>query len=696
LLLAERIKSAWPSGPAKWPAVAALISATVLLVDLAYLYGVRFAGFVHSDSAGLVLYASALVRSGLPITPAWYYPNGDVWLLGPQLFVLPFLGIWGVSVRTLFAATLLGFAAQIVMLVVAYRKLGGRGWAAVLATSLTLVAWSRLHITFVYVELAYGFNAALYACLFALQAHLFAHAEEHARAGEQTAAAAPARRALRLAWVASAGLVFVLGAQNPVRVLAFVVVPVLLACAWPFRGVSLRARAIAASAPAIGLVAAKATYSLVLRPYVTFSNPSGHIAFAFRDVAGIAANARTIAAGVLLQAGDVSAIGLGAIVSLAAFLASIVIVARHAIGRAPSPLRFACVAVVAQLVAVGFPMLVGNLVLNTHSTRYLMPTLLVMLGLAAVIAVKTVVELEPRASRTETRLAWAFVALAPLSACVSMTRLIRSYSLESESGQFAHTDAHRELADELVRRGLREGFATYWNAHLVTILSHGATKVCPVNFGGSVIPYRWNTDTWCFDATHLPDRFFVVNAASERASATPAIEASLDGASERFRVGEGKDAFDVAVFDTAKTPKGWLTPPIPDGDDLRLPLHVGALHPQVRRGLAREEGGHLVPTGEEGNVTFGPFLHLGPGTYHLRWIGHAVSDTGALGFDVAIDGGKEVLGERTVEVSAMPRPNDGDLAVLELHLARKASDVELRVFSKRGGRAALEGFELTR
>lgn len=662
---------------AAWLRVSIAVVAAVLVFDFVYLYLLKFDDFVHSDAAVTAIMAKGALARRLPVDVDWYFANGDVWLFAPHLYAMPLVAIWGISVSTLLAAVMFGFALEVVALMWSFTKLGGDRRAAVLGTALTLVAWSRLHILFVYVELSYGFVATLYVLLFATHALLFHRL---------------ASRPSSLAWAGCAIFTFIASAQNPLRAVVFAVAPLMVAFAWPWRGMDVRARAIGAAVPITGLVAAILLQKLVLQPFLAYSVPSGHLDFVIRDGAGIASNAANMARGGVALVGDLSSFAVWSAFGLALLALSLVLVVRHALSRTPTPLRFVCVAALVQLCAVGGPMLVGNLVVNPVSIRYLIPSLLTVLGLGGVIAVQLV-----RESRA---LGLAFCALAPIAATLTTLRVIGSYSLaqESTTGQFAHSASHQQLADELTARSLRHGFATYWNAHLVTLLSRGNAKTCPVNFANIVLPYRWNTDTWCYDAKVLPDRIFVVGTADERATATPAIEATLGTPVERFSVG---DTFFVSVFRTADVSDRWLLPPLPEPERLRFPLRVEASHPQVRVGdHATLEGGKIVANGEEGVLSFGPYVDLPAGDYRLRWIGAPLNDAGELGFDVTATGAARQLAEKSIAMNSIAAGGggEGDRTIVELsfRLPKRTSGVELRTFSRGGARVALAAFELSR
>jgi len=666
--------------------LSAAAAVAVLLLDVVYIYGIRFRSFVHSDAAATVLVALGAIRGRLPIDFDWYVPNGDLWVFAPHIYAMPFVGLWGVRVETLLAALLVGFAVQMAALLWSYWRLGGGRYGALLGVALSLIAWSRLHVLFVYVELSYGFVATVYTLLFTSFALL-----SNEVCGTESKRAS---RRIATLWLTCALCVGIVALQNPTRAAVFVIAPMMVASVWPFRTIKRRSRLVAGVAPLAGVAAATVVRNYLLQSRISVATPTGHIDFEVRSLTDIGRNVIELGRGLRGLVGDVNSVGPGSVSGVLLLVLALVLVATHAFQREFSLLRIVCITCLAQLAAVSGPLLIGNLVVNSLSIRYLMPSLLLLLGLAAIVASQLIGK---GASGPIRRIAIGYFGLAPLAAVLSTLAVVGPFRLEgqSDSGQFAHADEHQSLADALTQRGLRHGFATYWNAHLLTLLSRGFAKTCPIHFGGQLAPYRWNTDTWCFDATRLPDRIFVVASAMERASATAASAASMAPALERFEVGE----FEVSVYGTKAMPEQWLAPPIVDGGEVRLPLQIEASHPQIRLGSqARLDGRRIVATGEEGTVCFGPYLDLPVGNYTLRWFGTFIGETkGGLGFDVRASKDGSMLSERSIDTKSLDR-SVGNRLLVELHfsLARTTTGIEFRVFSRGGARVALERIEVSR
>lgn len=668
------------SGPtSRWPRLFVLGVAVAFVVNALQIYGTKLAPSIHSDNAIGILVAAKTLASGSPILRDWYYTNGEVWVFGPQLYALIPVALWGVGTKTLFATILVGFVLEILLLYWSYGALSRDVTARVLATCLTLLAWSRMHLLFVYLDLAYGYYATLFAFVFALLAHAVARRLEGGRTTRLLAAA------LALTTLASL--------QQPIRGLVFLVGPLLACFAWPFRGVPVRLRAVFGGGVLACWAASYLVYRFLLVQTLLFSIPSGHNAFAFRDPSGILSNAKLLAEGFLGLVGN----GGGHWSTLPGLLilgvAAVLVTREVFASRDWSALRFVCIATLVQLVLVAGPLVTGNLVINDGSIRYLMPSFLIILGLGALIAMRNLAAQAPL-SRRRGAAAATLVALAPVAAVLAIVHVRPVENLEGNGGQWAHRRAHADLARALTDRGLRHGFSTYWNANLTTLLSNGIAKTCSVHFtGGGLLPYRWHTDTECFDAARLPDRVFVLNRMDEREIAAPALRAMPEPL-EQFAVGA---EFDVRVYRTSNMPLEWMQLPLPEADQLRFPLRLQATHPLLRRGHATVSGESVVGDGEAGAILFGPYdLALPKGRYRVRWMGSGVPSPGSLHFDVAAGGGAATLAASDHPSERFLAIAHAELTTLAFALSRPTSGFEFRIFSVDGGKVALDALVLER
>jgi hypothetical protein len=650
--------------PDVFRAVLALTVAT-LAAQIVYVYLVRFRQFVHSDTAALVLLGKSAIDAHAVIPTRWYWGNGDVWLFGAPIAAGP-VALLGVGIETLRVTSVLVFVLELGVFTYCYRLLTKSTLVSVLAAAVTLLGISRLHLLFVYVELGYGFITMEFFAIFVLLAEA-------------------ARTRSRRRWIVALALVFLVAASNPTRFLMYGLAPIFLAVAWPWRGLALRDRATMAAIVTGTWGVAWATYRFAFPRLVTFSPEAGHDRFAIKDLAGIAENAALYGRGLIALSGESGGLRLAALPGLVFVFGAIALVVVYVLEhRVASPLGFVAVAQLGQFGALSVPMLLGNLMLNPLSGRYLLPAVLPMLGMSVVLARDALL-----ADGMRRALARAWLVLAPALGLLALGRMIGA-SLEAANAQWSNRAGHLAVANELIARNLRHGFASYWNASLVTLLSEGRARTCPATVGDEgIFPYKWGVDSGCFDRANIGDRVYFVAAAEQRESFTRATTKAFGPAAERFEAG----GFEVMIFESSHLDWEWLDLPLPAGDAIRFPLVLPASHPAIRHGNVVREGRTLVATGTNGNVVFGPYVDLPAGDYRIRWLGAGIDSPGDVAFD-AYAGDAGHLGD--FRIAAKDLVGRDELASLSFTLPRPTRAVELRVHSGEGGRVVLRELRIER
>lgn len=655
----------------RWLRVVFAATVLVFVAVAVYIYAFQFSARLHPDDAVMLLLAEKHLQAKSLVVADWYYGNGEIWVLAPQLIALLPVAVLGVGPASLWISLVIGFVLQLAVFVKSYLRLAGRLWIAVLAAMATSMAWSIWHVDYVYVQLAYG----LVTCFCVLLFTMFAHLAER-----------PSDR--RWWWhLAGAGmLVGVIAVQSPTRALLYYVVPLVVGCMWPWRTFPVRRRLALAGAAVAGWMLAYVFYSWVLSRLVTFSIPRGHTVFVIGGLVRIKANLGLIGHGLIVMCGGGES-SARAVPGLLLVAGAFALVIREVFAsRAVTALRFVCVIVLAQLGGVLVPLIIGSLLTDIESVRYLMPSVLAVFGLAVVIAVRTVGE---TANVWARRVAIGWLVVMPLAALVAALDTTPRTPLKYVR---PNGEELARVADELVKRGLTYGFSINVAANLLTLHSNGEARTCPLHFRHVMMPHRWLADTACVEAARVPDRFFVVadRAESERAS----IRATLGPELERFDVGE---TYDVFVYQ--RTPAmsfEWLGLPVTDGELATFPMHLPATHLQFVRvpKATTIEAGDLVATGKEGTLIYGPYLALPKGRYEASWIGNAVESAGQISFRVTL-GGSKVLATRTLDVKTLPR-NRAEVVRLSFKLARPGDGIELVVDSTAGARISLHELVIER
>ena len=656
-----------PLPPQRWLVAVLGVTALVFAGVAIYVYAFRFFDWLESDAAVTAVLGAKALAARSPIVTDWYYANGDVWGISPHLIAMAVVAILGLSPVSLLITVVIGFAIELAVLVKVYARLAGERWVALLAAMVTLMAWSNAHVAFGYIQLAYGFLTMLYLLTFVWFGGL------------------AAGRPPRWQWLAAGALVAALAVQNPVRALAFIVGPILVASAWPWRGLPLRRRAALALAALAGLAAAFAVYKHVLTPLVAFSAVRGHVDFAFVRGAGeLGHNLSFLVQGLALLCGGGDEPGLRSAPGVLLLAGSFALVVREALrSRELTALRLVCVVVLAQTGIVLVPLVSGNLLVDLPSVRYLIPSLLEVFGLAVILAARALGEAAPRWPR---RVAVAWLAAVPLAAIAAIPDV-----RPPAPKLYVWPDAVEldRIADEVVRRGLTRGYASVLSASLLTLDTGGAALVCPIYFRDFIMPQRWLADTACFDRATVPERFFIVADQDEMSRA--GVRAVLPPPPETFRVGP---SYEVYVYETAGAPMAWLELPLPSEDARAFPLRIPATHLQLRRGKATAEGGRLVATGETGPIVYGPYITLPRGRYTVRWYGSGIASPGEVKCLVTAEA-KDTLVERSQLAAKLPA-GPGPLCEATFRLPRSRGAIELVLYSQDGGRAALDEIVIER
>ncbi|MBL0220212.1 MAG: hypothetical protein IPQ07_40870 [Myxococcales bacterium] len=636
-----------------------LATALVFTGVAVYLYAFRFFAWLESDAAVAALLAAKVLHAKSPVVTDWYYANGDVWFLGPQLLAVLPVAIFGAIPASLLIAILIGFGLELVVLVKVFARLGGERWIAVFAAMVTMMAWSNAHVAYSYIQLAYGFVTCLYLVSFQLCAGLAE--DERPR---------PWRLAL------AALLIALISAQNPTRGLVYVVAPLLAACAWPWRAFPTRRRLVIAAAVIVGWALAYALYTWVFARVVSFSIPRGHLEFVIGGIGRIKANLVMLGRGLSVLCASGTEAGVRAIPGALLILGALVLLCREAFAsRAFTALRMFAVVIFAQLLCVLVPLLIGNLLDGPEAVRYLMPSLLSMFGLAVVIAIRT---LAAAGSAWGRRVAIGWLITVPLAAMVAAAD-----TPPPKPRPYLWPDAAElsRVADELVRRGLTHGFSVNLGANLLTLDSGGAALTCPVDFRDAVLPLRWLTERRCFDPAVMPERFYVV--AYQNETDPRAIHATFPHELERFAVGE---TYEVYVFRTSELSPAWFSLPILDGALATFPMRIPATHLQLTRDQAIVDAGEVVATGAPGTVLSGPGFDLPKGVYTATWIGSGLPSAGQTTFSVTMR--RKVIAQTALEANAA-RTARGELTRLSFTLDRPRKGISFVIESAGGGRVSL-------
>ncbi len=377
-------------------------------------------------------------------------------------------------------------------------------------------------------------------------------------------------------------------------------------------------------------------------------------------------------------------LGLRAVPGALVLAGAFALVIREALrSRALTALRFVCAIVLVQTAIILLLLVAGNLLVDTESSRYLMPSMVEALGLAAILAVRA---LDDAARRWLRGGAIAWLVAVPV---VAVAAIPGTAPPLAQRYVWPDTDELAKLSGAIVERGLTRGYAIVQGANLLTVDTGGKALVCPIHFEGIIWPERWLTSTECFAKRTVPDRFFIVVDRDEHSRA--AVRATLAAPAEVFSVGA---AYEAWVYRTADVSLAWLDLPLPSNDRSVFPLHVAATYPQIRRGKVAVDGNRLVATGETGPVVYGPYIQLPRGNYTVTWRGNGIPSVGEVKF-LAVAGGQDILDQSRFLPSELPT-TPGPMGRLRFKLLEPRDLIEFMVYSQDGGRVALDELVIER
>lgn len=663
----------------------------VFVASVAALVYYLFRGYLadfHSDSAVKNLLAQEVIREGTYFPSDWNYVNGDLWVLFGQVPIIPLLPFFKN-----------GYALHAV---------SGLVSSAVVLLSLWLVSamairgfWIRFAIVTVF---AGGVSAMMAENLFGQISYgnvLFIAALT-LYFGWRWLEAISVKEGI--AWGMSFGILVLLAFWgNPQRAAAYDAAPMLAAiAAWAYaRGPlatwrpGLRRWAPSRSAwRAIGLLAILVTSAgtgalFHVISIASVNNIDGAGAARWLDFSGMERNLWFSLQGALgifggLPPADGRVISLAGIYFALRFVSILILLLLMPIAivrllgdSRPSAKMFGA------FVGTGLAVFVFLQVTTTTpdmsdpitSARYMLPSL--AMGVIAVAALA-----EAKGFRSMSGAAGWLLIVVLLSSLISplnpFSRIYRDYQ---------KSPAQR-LAAELERQGLEYGYATYWNAGSVTVLSGGDTHVRQINMvDGLPMPYRHLSSNHWYRPEAWQGRTFLALRDGEREGLDQGRFFSLVGRAEReFRF----EDMTIWVF------PGNIAAGLPDWNraqsvhaDLRVTISPASSH---AIGSPLEENGRWVLSargGESGFLHFGPYMNLPAGRYEIGFDMRAESASKPGYVDVVSEMGKRELARANI-----PPLQDGVLKVAFELGPGGAGGVEFRVHSSGTGALQLRGITI--
>ncbi|MFI4970613.1 MAG: hypothetical protein ACHP7D_10440 [Lysobacterales bacterium] len=460
---------------------------------------------ISSDAAATLLLARHMLNTHAWLPPDWYYANGDIWIVGPQLFALPFVAYWGVTPLALACANALGLGCVFGSALVLARVICRRTAAAALVAVSCIALYSHFQREFVVMQLSYGWMAAKLMLLLSLVVLWMRSAE---------GAAARSRRLALLAGYAA--LLTVWAAENPLRPAAYLVIPLAASLAVnTARQPASRHRAgVLAVATLLAMIAGwllhrRLAASLLMAP--------GLEAFRLAPVAEWPLHLRLLAEGMRhIYGGD----PLGAPQALmldrmlgwvraASVPCLLMLFVREGLMRASAPttarlpVQVAC----AGIGVVTAALVAGSIMVDAVSARYLIPVWMLALVVLAAACVRNIA--------TWPWLAGLLTLAFPLGGLVNAMNIRNAHSSVDAAG-LPHPPALDAAIAALNGSGFTHGFASHRYANAIDVRSGDKLRACDLLVAPEVRPLRFFNARACFDRVLYADGFFVLLAPEMR------------------------------------------------------------------------------------------------------------------------------------------------------------------------------------
>lgn len=456
-----------------------LVSLLLLWATITYVcifVAFDFKNIFHSDAAVKSILADLALRQGHVIPTHWVFANGDTLTMTPYVFAVPLTALIGMSYTANMLAAMMGYASLLGAAWFCTRKILGAGNQAAIA-SMALIAstLSAASLEFIVSQGAYSLYSAAALALFAL-----------------LAIRSPGK------WAAAGmfALAFLLACTNPKRALVMVFAPGLMAlavAAWfsgaqRMRAVSASLRSTAVMALLAGATVGGAVYFLAIVPNIANYNAAASVRLAPPEV---------ILQSIAQMPGDWFRYFLinrpwtelsGPVKLLQLLVWSIVTAILIApgwiivTGRGSDRLKYFAWLCYALLASGILPLVITQgLYWSALELRY--ATLGALVGF--IVLAGAIDEWSPTV-KTASRLVLLTFSIVAVATAAMWPSL---YKPENADAHGVSLNDREQLIALLKSKHVGTALGTYWNSHVISVLSDGSVMVHPVTYGDRLSPF---------------------------------------------------------------------------------------------------------------------------------------------------------------------------------------------------------------
>ena len=659
-------------------ATIALLALNALLIVYFVCFG--YESYFHSDAAVKNLLAGEILETGHFFPPDWNYVNGDLWIVFGHVFILPLL-LFFKNGYALHAASGLATSALILAAAWAVSGVASRSpltrlvFVVIVASGISGVVAEEL-----YGQVSYG-SIFCIACFNVYFSWRFLQAEGR---GRWTWGSALAIAMVLVFW------------SNPQRAVASYMLPIVVAT-MVYSGVSLgrtglhwNARATRGAAMLALLLLGSAIGSVLhawilegvnnapgagYARWLTFDGVIKNAGYTIEGLLSVLGGVPTAARPVMSMAGLYEGVRLlGGCVVL---LLTPAILWRSLRDRNDG-VRFMGVFTLVSaslFVFLHVTTTIPDMTDPVTTSRYLVPAVLFCLLLLVVSVMDSRGNLLPR-------------LLGGGALLVLMTSAISPNNPLSLGLTGRHHDPRTQLIALLESNGLEYGYASFWNAGALSVLSDGEVKVRQVTIEqGIPMPMRHlSSDRWYRPSAWSGKTFLLLKDAEAAAMNWDLLASYAGQPVQKLRF----DDFGIYVFprNLAEVLPNWN---VDLSGPLAIPLSATSPRTVGRYVAAGTHAAIVAGKGESGYVHFGPYMRLPPGRYR------ATFDVEAIGAGRASFGVVDVTSQQSAKVHASNGIAKAGKQRLELQftLDRTVTDLEMRVFASGEGELKLLGISLS-
>lgn len=647
----------------------------------------NYQGYFHSDSAVKNLLAQEIYETGQYFPTDWYYVNSDLFVLFGHTYILPLLPFFSNSfslhaVSGIISATLILMGTWCVADMLTESYLGRLLSVVVVSSGISGFMAENL-----YGQVSYG---AMYyiTCFIIFFAWRFLNEESKVR------------------WAWGAGMATFVGLafwSNPQRAVASYGLPLVVAGVvyiaielrqsggrWStqaFRGISLLSLFF------IGAAAGVALHLLIIRGVNNISGTGfarwlpldemlKNVGYTLQGIlfifGGIPTASRTVVS--LLGAYDATRL-ISAITLIVLLPYGLVMVLR---GQNKGTLFFSVFTLVLALLALFLQITtsIPDMSNPFQSARYLaLPSLLLLLLFIAIV-VGGKLNWHNRVAGSVALFVLATGAFSSL-----MSSDVNNQSSWGISGKIQ--DNRTRLIKYLASNGLHYGYASYWNAGTLSVLSSQQVRVRQIRVDkGLPIPMRHlSSERWYRPSAWVGETFLLLHENESKTVNWDLLAAYHGKPTRELRFGDRQ----IYVFPNN------IAIGLPNWDQrfktpVRFYVFPQSLHNVGRYIVAGKQAALVADKGEAGYLLFGPYISMLPGSYKVSFdveaTGYGVSDFGKI--DVVSGGGQQTY----VSTSITDRGRQS--IDLDFMLKTRVDALEYRVLTTGVGQVKVYGISVVR